>query len=464
MFSSFTPELAKRSIKFHPDRTRMPYQGTIENKIWIPFPHCLNVHMKLRPRRRGYTCLIPVALALAGCGSSTPFVETPQESTCQSTATGADEASGTALLALSGGGYRAALYHLGALWRLNDAGKLPTLGRVSSVSGGSITASVLAANWNRLAFNHNRVAECFEKVVVEPLLRFTDHTIDIPSVLTGALPLTSAGARLEHQYTRLLGHFTLDKLPKSPDFIFNATNLQTGAIWRFSRRYMGDRSIGIICAPNNVSVAQAVAASSAFPPILSPVTLRLRKRAWINPDEQKCPGWLTPTIFAGMYAQAASVPHERLAEFQERVVLVDGGVADNLGVESLWGHEGPIYFSDGGSGLDPAEKPALNWLSQSLRVVALIHNQPSQLRANFLVERKAISWSIQSPDPAYALSEPESTRLAELPTRMKALDSCTKRRLINAGYLAADSALRKASPALNASEPNLPFKTVDGHC
>src|SRR5437867_2725601 len=53
-------------------------------------------------------------------------------------------------LCLSGGGYRAMLFHVGALWRLNDLGYLPKLNRVSSVSGGSITAGVLAMNWTAL--------------------------------------------------------------------------------------------------------------------------------------------------------------------------------------------------------------------------------------------------------------------------------------------------------------------------
>ena len=46
-------------------------------------------------------------------------------------------------LCLSGGGYRAMLFHLGSLWRLNELGFLPRLDRVSSVSGGSITAGAL---------------------------------------------------------------------------------------------------------------------------------------------------------------------------------------------------------------------------------------------------------------------------------------------------------------------------------
>jgi NTE family protein len=45
------------------------------------------------------------------------------------------------------------LFHLGTLWRLNELGYLPKLDRVSSVSGGSITAAVLGMNWSRLALD-----------------------------------------------------------------------------------------------------------------------------------------------------------------------------------------------------------------------------------------------------------------------------------------------------------------------
>jgi len=48
-------------------------------------------------------------------------------------------------LCLSGGGYRAMLFHLGALWRLNEAGCLPKLARVSNVSGGSIVRRISLA-------------------------------------------------------------------------------------------------------------------------------------------------------------------------------------------------------------------------------------------------------------------------------------------------------------------------------
>jgi NTE family protein len=72
-------------------------------------------------------------------------------------------------LCLSGGGYRAMLFHLGALWRLNEIGYLPKLARISSVSGGSITAGLLGLKWARLAFDAQGVSGVFEAEVVQPI-------------------------------------------------------------------------------------------------------------------------------------------------------------------------------------------------------------------------------------------------------------------------------------------------------
>src|SRR6185436_14309138 len=52
-------------------------------------------------------------------------------------------------LALSGGGFRASLYHLGLVRFLRDAGILPQVTHITSVSGGSIMAAHLVLNWGR---------------------------------------------------------------------------------------------------------------------------------------------------------------------------------------------------------------------------------------------------------------------------------------------------------------------------
>src|SRR5271156_5676373 len=52
-------------------------------------------------------------------------------------------------LALSGGGFRASLYHLGLVRFLRDGGILPQVTHITSVSGGSILAAHLVLNWDR---------------------------------------------------------------------------------------------------------------------------------------------------------------------------------------------------------------------------------------------------------------------------------------------------------------------------
>src|SRR5262252_10751952 len=72
-------------------------------------------------------------------------------------------------LCMSGGGYRAMLFHLGALIRMNQLGFLRKLTRVSSVSGGSITNGVLGLNWKKLTFDASGVATNFDDQVTKPI-------------------------------------------------------------------------------------------------------------------------------------------------------------------------------------------------------------------------------------------------------------------------------------------------------
>ena len=90
-------------------------------------------------------------------------------------------------LCLSGGGYRAMLFHLGALWRLNELGYLKKLNRISSVSGGSISAAVLGYNWSKLAFDDVGIGQKFVEEVIEPIRKLASRTIDVGAILGGAL-------------------------------------------------------------------------------------------------------------------------------------------------------------------------------------------------------------------------------------------------------------------------------------
>src|SRR6266496_649074 len=120
-------------------------------------------------------------------------------------------------LCLSGGGYRAMLFHLGALWRLNEIGYLPKLARISSVSGGSITAGVLGLKWSRLAFDAQGVSGVFDGEVVQPIRALASKTIDEGAILGGILlPGTISDKVTEAYRKHLFGTATLQDLPADP--------------------------------------------------------------------------------------------------------------------------------------------------------------------------------------------------------------------------------------------------------
>ena len=86
-------------------------------------------------------------------------------------------------LCLSGGGYRAMLFHLGGIIRLNEMGHLEKVARVSSVSAGSITAAVLGLAWRYLEFSEEHRAENLDELVVAPIRKLAGRTIDNPSII-----------------------------------------------------------------------------------------------------------------------------------------------------------------------------------------------------------------------------------------------------------------------------------------
>jgi NTE family protein len=336
-------------------------------------------------------------------------------------------------LCLSGGGYRAMLFHLGALLRLNELGWLRKLDRVSSVSGGSITAGVLAGRWHELRFDHDGVATNFDVEITQPLRALAGRTIDLPAILLGILSPGSIGNRLAGSYRRhLFGSTGLDELPERPRFVINATSLQSGVLWRFSREYLWDWRVGEVRNPKT-PLATAVAASSAFPPFLSPVVLRFRPSEFVPGSGQDLQG----------------------DEYRRKAVLTDGGVYDNLGLETAWKGSRTVLISDGGGHLHPTARPWRFWPLQLYRVLGVIDNQVRSLRKRQAIGgyqaglREGAYWGIRSHVADYELPDalpcpPEQTlRLAELKTRLASMPDAEQERLMNWGYAICDTAMRR---------------------
>src|SRR5579871_4827889 len=148
-------------------------------------------------------------------------------------------------LALSGGGFRASLYHLGLVRFLRDAGILPQVSHITSVSGGSVLAAHLVLNWDR----YNGSPKEFDAAAAE-LLAFIHMDIRnrivrrYPVALLARWPrrllglsnrqLTRTGL-LEYHYERFLyGDTSLFQLPESPQLHLLTTNLSEGCLCSFN--------------------------------------------------------------------------------------------------------------------------------------------------------------------------------------------------------------------------------------
>src|SRR6266852_2167523 len=142
---------------------------------------------------------------------------------------------------------------------------------------------------------------------------------------------------------------------------------------------MADYQVGMVRNPK-VELALAVAASSAFPPILSPARVHI-----------------DPASFDPAQRGPLHVP-----PYTTDVFLTDGGVYDNLGLETAWKRYTTILVSDGGGHMQPESTPARNWVSHSIRVNDLIDNQVRSLRKRQVVGsfkagvRQGAYWGIRT--------------------------------------------------------------------
>jgi NTE family protein len=111
-------------------------------------------------------------------------------------------------LSLSGGGFRATLFHLGAVRRLNEFSILPKLTTVSSVSGGSILNAFLAS---RLPVPLTNGIADFDASASKPVREFCSLDIRRWLALEAAIPGTHNSSGLAKQYDK---HLTSGKLLK----------------------------------------------------------------------------------------------------------------------------------------------------------------------------------------------------------------------------------------------------------
>lgn len=280
-------------------------------------------------------------------------------------------------LALSGGGFRATLYHLGVLRFLKDVDLLHQVTDIASVSGGSILAAHLTLNWDR----YNGSDDDFDKAVDE-IVRFVqfdvrNHVVrrmpfQYPARLATKLTRVSPrsltpNAILERCYQRqLYGDRCLYELPETPMLHMLATSVSNGGLTVFNRDgvYIQQRSEEGIArydfVPGHMAgIPRVVAASSAFP------------------------GFFPPVEFT------ANDLGVRDGEFPTEY-FTDGGVYDNLGIRAFsWLRDlgasfDEVYVSDAGKPFQILSDNALGFVGQSIRASDILWDRVWQLeRENF---------------------------------------------------------------------------------
>lgn len=281
-------------------------------------------------------------------------------------------------LALSGGGFRATLYHLGVVRYLRDTGLLADVADIASVSGGSVLAAHMVLNWHRYCGDDAAFAEAAAELIRFVQFDVRNHVVRrlpllfLPRLVAKTIgwhaPGLTPNAVLERAYARFLfGDRRLFELPERPALHVLSTNVSDGVMAVFNRtglhiqRRIHDGGEPFRLVPGQMTtVAKAVSASSAFPGFFPPVEITAADLG----------------VHEGQFAPES---------------FTDGGVYDNLGTRAFaWlkrfpGHaDEQVLVSDAGKPFQVIGNAPLGFIAQSIRASDILWDRVWQLeRENF---------------------------------------------------------------------------------
>ena len=358
--------------------------------------------------------------------------------------------TGGLCLALSGGGFRATLFHLGALRRLNELGLISSAATISSVSGGSIMAACLADALLASPPTDGKPMANFD-ALVNKVHEVTSYNLRRTILLKKLEPQNWDDSLAELVARELEGHITsrtLPALPDKPRFVFVATDIAFGVDWIYAKDIAGDYQAGYKKSGlGSIKIAYAAAASACFPPIFAPL------EPLIKGSELK-----------GGYAKGSDADLCR-----DRVRLSDGGVYDNMGLEPIWKNAETLLVSDAGGLFEFAADRGT--VSDVKRYPDIMGNQARALRKRWLIASfvaaagpgkpglKGTYWSTGSDRSRYIDGDktgysPEVARLiAQIRTDLDDFSLAEAAILENHGYFLADVALKVHVPKLYKKDP-----------
>ena len=255
-------------------------------------------------------------------------------------------------LALSGGGYRAAAYHIGTLRALHTMGILDKVDVISSISGGSVIAAYYALNKDKYekfvdferAFRNELLNGPYSKVkrclILSVLgiafalccVLYALHYFNVCPCVKWLVVIVSiigiwelvknhnkyfrSSEIVQKYYDKHFFHGKrLKDLSDSPIFAINSTEISQNQLMTFSKQKVacGKKYEKGTIIPDEIPIPLAVMASSAYP-LFSPMTI---------PSD-----YFAEDKFTG-----------------ELPVLIDGGIYDNQGLHKL-NEKRSSYYTD----------------------------------------------------------------------------------------------------------------------
>jgi predicted acylesterase/phospholipase RssA/heme exporter protein D len=349
-------------------------------------------------------------------------------------------------LALSGGGFRATLHHLGVIRYLRDAGCLGAVSDIAAVSGGSILAAHLVLNWDR----YTGTDADFDQAAAE-VIRFVQF--DVRNRIVRRLPLLfpfratarllglparwlAPTALLERYYREFLyGDRRLFELPVRPGLHILATNVSDGVLAVFNRDglHIQNRDFDTTDSFRHVpgwtgAIARVVAASSAFPGFFAPVEITA----------------------ADLGVRDGQFPTES---------FTDGGVYDNLGIRALsWlqRHRGGeplrVLVSDAGKPFQILGDGALGFLAQSIRATDILWDRVWQLERENFGERNGFHFMpvtrlVPPTEDPHALPRVIQAEVPSIRTDLDRFTDLEVNALVGHGYEVARSVHRRLADA-----------------
>lgn len=225
-------------------------------------------------------------------------------------------------LALSGGGVRAMVFHLGVLKLLAERQLLEHVGRVSTVSGGTLLFGLML---HETSMRWPSSAEFIASVYPRLRQRLCRRSMQWGAARQLLKPwnwqfLLSRSNLLALALREEWGiRDKLSDVPIVPEWSLNGTTAETGKRFRFKRDSMGDYTLGY-ASPGDFPLANAIAVSAAFPGGFGPFTLDTREYTW-----RRRRAWTDSAD-----AAVPAIPEHK------QLRLYDGGVYDNLGLEPIF--------------------------------------------------------------------------------------------------------------------------------